>query len=419
MGPSTVFDKSFLQNLSLDESVWFDHYFTAIITPLFFVETLADLEKTKLKEGRTAEDEVRIIADKTPEVSAAPNVHHRTLSLGELRGDPTRPSGRPVIPGGKRGTLDGKKGIVFDEAPEAEAMRRWRSGEFLEIERLFAKGWRAALATPAKLPGEDFLRWERGPLKDCTTLKHVHDLSRAIVREKRQKPYDRMKFLFDVLGHTKDLPYMARRYEQFGAPVLHEYCPYTAHLLEVEIFFRFATDRGILDRNRPSDRIDIAYLNYLPFSQIFVSYDRIHASTVPLFLTGKQEFVRGADLKADLGLINQHYAALPDSVKETGIYQFGPKPPIEGKFLTSELWDRQMSPTWRISRSLTLNPETQRKLIENMKAMATAVKASPTDESFSGDDADSMQLVRTVRKKRGSWFQVSKDFDDEAKGPTS
>ena len=48
MGPSAVFDKSFLQNLSLDESVWFDHYFLPIITPLFFVETLGDLEKIKL-----------------------------------------------------------------------------------------------------------------------------------------------------------------------------------------------------------------------------------------------------------------------------------------------------------------------------------------------------------------------------------
>ncbi len=45
MGPSALFDKSFLQSLSVDESVWFDHFFSANISPLFYIETLADLDK--------------------------------------------------------------------------------------------------------------------------------------------------------------------------------------------------------------------------------------------------------------------------------------------------------------------------------------------------------------------------------------
>ena len=45
MGPIALFDKSFLQSLSVDESVWFDHFFLPVVSPLFFVETLADLAK--------------------------------------------------------------------------------------------------------------------------------------------------------------------------------------------------------------------------------------------------------------------------------------------------------------------------------------------------------------------------------------
>lgn len=67
MGPITLFDKSFLQSLSVDESVWFDHFFTTNICPLFYVETLADLHK-EVRPGRTPEQEVGIIADKFPEV---------------------------------------------------------------------------------------------------------------------------------------------------------------------------------------------------------------------------------------------------------------------------------------------------------------------------------------------------------------
>jgi len=66
MTPLALFDKSFLQSLSLDESVWFDHFFHAIVCPLFYVETLADLDKP-VKEGKTPQGEVRIIAEKFPE----------------------------------------------------------------------------------------------------------------------------------------------------------------------------------------------------------------------------------------------------------------------------------------------------------------------------------------------------------------
>ena len=39
-GPMLIFDKSFLQALSLDESAWLDNFFLNNITPLFFTETL-------------------------------------------------------------------------------------------------------------------------------------------------------------------------------------------------------------------------------------------------------------------------------------------------------------------------------------------------------------------------------------------
>jgi hypothetical protein len=70
MGLIALFDKSFLQSLSVDESVWFDHFFIPNICPLFYVETLADLEKS-VREGRTPEREVGRIAEKTPVMRGA------------------------------------------------------------------------------------------------------------------------------------------------------------------------------------------------------------------------------------------------------------------------------------------------------------------------------------------------------------
>lgn len=81
MGPTALFDKSFIQGLSLDESVWFDNFFIANVCPIFFAETLADLDKST--ESRSPEDEVRIIADKFPERSGRPNAHHVHIGFAE------------------------------------------------------------------------------------------------------------------------------------------------------------------------------------------------------------------------------------------------------------------------------------------------------------------------------------------------
>ena len=41
-GPSLIFDKSSLESLNLDEAVLMDNFYMSTITPLFFVECLAD-----------------------------------------------------------------------------------------------------------------------------------------------------------------------------------------------------------------------------------------------------------------------------------------------------------------------------------------------------------------------------------------
>ena len=47
MGPITLFDKSFLQSLKIDESVWFDHFFLTNVCPLFYGETLGGLGENR------------------------------------------------------------------------------------------------------------------------------------------------------------------------------------------------------------------------------------------------------------------------------------------------------------------------------------------------------------------------------------
>src|SRR6187402_1176988 len=145
MGPIALFDKSFLQGLSVDESVWFDHFFLANVCPLFFVETLADLEKS-VRPGRQPEDEVAIIADKFPEVGGAPCRFHGALCCGELMGQPVPMDGRIPRALGRVVRREEQVAVVYDHAPEALAFARWSAREFGAKDRVYAKTWRAAIA---------------------------------------------------------------------------------------------------------------------------------------------------------------------------------------------------------------------------------------------------------------------------------
>lgn len=145
MGPVTLFDKSTLQSLSVDESVWFNNFYRGSITPLFFIETLADLEKG-VAAGRTPEGVVGNLALKTPVLGAAPNVHHSTICLGELLGHKVEMRHVPVISGGRSIKAADREGLYFDQPREMDALARWQRGDFLGLERDFARHWRADLS---------------------------------------------------------------------------------------------------------------------------------------------------------------------------------------------------------------------------------------------------------------------------------
>jgi hypothetical protein len=65
MGPTILFDKSFIQSLSVDESVWFDYFFKTNLCPIFYDETLRDLEKEPYL-GKSIEDSIGLNLSKVP-----------------------------------------------------------------------------------------------------------------------------------------------------------------------------------------------------------------------------------------------------------------------------------------------------------------------------------------------------------------
>jgi hypothetical protein len=411
MGPIALFDKSFLQSLNVDESVWFDHFFYPIVCPLFYVETLADLEKA-VRAGRKPEQEVGFIAQKTPEMHGGPCIHHSTLCLANLMGNSIPMNGRIPVAGGRPVKVEGEVGVIFDLSPEAQAFSRWQNGEFLEVERQFAQSWRASLASLDLAAVASGMRACGIEPKTCKSLEDAKRLTDAIVSSTdNQSDQMMLAFLFLEIPGQYQRPIL-EKWTAAGCPPLSTYAPYAAYVLKVEVFFQIALAASHISIERPSNRLDIAYLFYLPFSMVFVSSDKLHRRCTPLFLRPDQEFVWGEDLKADLKRLNEHYLQLPDEKKEKGIMRFASYPPETGNFLVSGVWDRHMR-SWRGKSSVERPPPdltNDKMTIDRLTRFTKAPTAQPEQIDFAPDDADVMSIQRRVHKRKGSWYQVPKNL---------
>ena len=181
-GPILIFDKSSLESLNLDEAVLLDNFYMSNITPLFFVECLADLEKS-IRSRSTPEQLVGSLADRTPDAQACANIHHMTILNGELtrQYDLKKQLFRPLLGGGIPVQLGDKKGMIFQRSKEEEALDRWSRREFLDLERTIAKVWRQALSKIDLDANAKSVMAELGHWKTPKTLEEAKQTADTII----------------------------------------------------------------------------------------------------------------------------------------------------------------------------------------------------------------------------------------------
>jgi len=413
VGPIALFDKSFLQSLSVDESVWFDHFFLPVISPLFFVETLADLAKQRKNGVRSPEDEVRVISDKTPVLSGAPCAHHAQLCIANLLGHEAPHFGQVPIAGGRpvRGA-DGKPGVVFEKSPEAEAFSRWQRGQFHELERGIASNWRAMLSELNLQEVAYRMRALGITAQTCRSVEEAYGMAAALVHS-RYEPEKQVALLFSfvqVPHHFRSR--IVHRWSQAGFPPLAQYASYAAHVLTVEIFFQLALAANLISAERASNRADIAYLFYVPFCHVFVSGDKLHRLCAPVFLKKTQDFVWGHDLKNDLGRINQELMKTSEMERQAGLHKLAPRPPGDASNITVALWKKH-APGWGEERDdrPAFSPEAERKFVEHLMSFSKA-PADPDVAEIHSDDLESVTIERLVPPRKGNWWLIPKKIAD-------
>jgi hypothetical protein len=404
--PTALFDKSFLQSINTDESVWFDHYFMPVVCPLFYVETLADLKKDNSK--RPPEVEVMLIAERFPELNSSPSVHHERLCLNNLLGQRIPMDGRILRPEGRLVKSNGKIATTFSEALEAKAFHRWANREFSEIEHDIASAWRAQFANldlsaiPKRLKSLGVNR------QSCKTLQDAKNLADSIVNRSDQ-PFEQMKFALDTLQIPQEFyTRIHKNWRIRGCKPLGIYAPYAAYVLTLEVFFSVAMAADHISTDRASNWADICYLAYLPFSSFFVSSDKLHRLCAPYFLRTNQHFVWGIDFKEDLKKIDEYFKKFPRRVREKGLHAFAKFVPEGLSLAFPHVWDEYTNyPKSKESRLITPIKKDE-SLVNEFNSFKNAPALKSEEIDFEPEDIDALCLERRVHRRKGFWYQISK-----------
>lgn len=394
--------------------MWLDTFFITNITPLFFVETLADLEK-QVRKGRTPEQVVGSLAYRTPDMGSSMNAHHTALLEAELFGawQVDMRHGRPILSGGQRLELEGKKGVIFRPSPEQEAFARWQRRDFLELERANARAWRRALSQLNLNEMYELFRpfFPLGKPKTLTDVKKFVDF--YVNGPDRERA---LLFGLALVGVSEEgMEPIVRRWKMAGKPPIDDFAPYFAYVFSVDMFFYLAMAADLIGRGRSSHKIDLAYLYYLPFCMTFTSNDKLHADLAPFFLRDNQSFIPGQELKADLARLDKHFDSLPDEVKKRGVMSFAQFPPPDDSFLVTRLWDQHMSPKWREQKPVVPPPgesDLGKKLMTSIRRLEKEGKPLPQDATLGSEDLDQLVIQRNVYARKGKWLRLPPEVLD-------
>lgn len=225
-----------------------------------------------------------------------------------------------------------------------------------------------------------------------------------------------LKVAFEMLAIPRELrPQILKRWKEAHGPALDDFAPYAAYTLTVDLFFYLCLDAGLISPERPSNRVDIAYLYYLPFCMVFTSGDNLHRRITPFFLGDDEQFLWAPDLKEDLRRLDANYSTLPESVRQEGVMRFAPCPPTDGSYLTTELWDKFL-PNWRkshppASEKMEAKVQTLVKAISDSKGLQAKLTESVSSQPGKLEDLDHVVLQRLVHARKGKWQIVPPEIE--------
>jgi hypothetical protein len=209
-------------------------------------------------------------------------------------------------------------------------------------------------------------------------------------------------------------PQIVVRWKEAGGPPFKDFSPYARHVLGVDLFRVMAMASSHISPDKASNYVDMAYLYYLPFCEVFVSGDKLHRRCAPLFMGKGQEFVWGHDLRPALASLVEKYLAHPD-ISERGLIGVADDLPSTDSFIGA-LYDR-LHPGLREDVEQPqpkLSPEQHKALIDRLNAMVDA--PPPNSDADLSQEDKAVSFKRMVPLRRGRFQFLPRRVVEKDKG---
>jgi hypothetical protein len=382
MDISIVIDKSTFQSLSFDELYRLSCYYKHIITPVLTMEILGDLKKEAQEGKAPPEDRVKDFAKKLFPMETVVNLHYKILLKGDLLGNPISFDGRPHV-GIKKAVASesGMQGYLIEETEEEKSIYKWKDGNFTEADHELSALWRMTTTQ------EDLLERLKTSLNPDAKVKFAdfQELNK-FVTEIITSPATQ-QFLLISLFQNYDIDAMTGvqifgRWNQEGKPLIKDFAPFAFHCLMIDTLFLFGLTSGLIG-TRPTNRVDLEYLYYLPFGNIFTSNDKVHKNLVPLLLRDYQKFIVGPELKEDL----KNIVAFLNTLEIEERRKFKNVPPIIDSSITFQLWKEFFNYPEKSNWNRDISNREKEMMKEKMKEFERALDGESINLE-SGEDAE-------------------------------
>lgn len=378
-------DKSTFQSLSYTELTRLSSYYKHNVAPVLVMEILGDLKKDVTNGKPPSEVRVKDFAKKLFPVKTFINTYYRNLVKGELLGDPVSSDGRPHVDVEKIVQADdGSKGYVLQETEEEKSIYKWKSGNFSEADKELSEMWRTVTTQEDLLKNlQAILKTKKGEYK----IRNLDELNLKVdsVLNDYAKQDGFLVFLIDNYGEGDiDGAKVFKKYTEAGRPLLKDFVPYAAHCLKVDLLFHFGLMHEVIG-TRPTNRVDIEYLYYLPFCNVFTSDDKIHKQLSPLLIQGDQKFIVGQELKDDFKGIVAHLEEGGEELKKKHVHE----PPIIEDSLTFKLWKEYFGYPEKSNWNRDLSDEDMAYMKEKMDKFERAANG----EAVEFEDGEEEQFI--------------------------
>jgi hypothetical protein len=357
------------------------------------MEILGDLKK-ETEEGKTpSEERVKDFANKLFPMETVVNLHYKVLVKGDLLGNRVSMDGRPNVGMKKAVTsYSGKKGLLVEETEEEKSIYKWKDGNFSEADKELSTLWRMTTTNEdvlkrlkenikSKLPNKikDFIELN----EMVSNLLSIQELQQNFLLATLQN------FDIDALTGVQ----IFNRWSREGKPLLIDFAPYAFHCLKVDTLFLYGLASELIS-TRPTNRVDLEYLYYQPFGNIFTSNDKVHKNLAPLLLKNYQKFIVGTDLKQDLKSIVDHLDALEIEERK----KFKNKPPELETTITFQLWKEFFGYPKTSNWNRNISEKELDMMKQKMKEFEEAIDNDSIRE-LSSDDAEFVVRKSYLSKK--------------------